>query len=101
VQTLISVPTGNTMVMGGLIQETKGNTNNGLPWLNRIPILGGLFGTETLTNNRSELVLFITPRIDTDSVDVTRANEDLRRKMERLDSVFPPVPNKVSGNRDN
>ena len=33
----------------------------GLPLLNRIPILGGLFGNQTLTNNRSELVLFITP----------------------------------------
>ena len=46
-------------------------------------------------------MLFITPRIVTDSVDVTRAIEDLRRKMERLDSVFPPASNKVSGNPDN
>jgi general secretion pathway protein D len=101
VQTLLSVPSGQTMVMGGLIQETKGNSNNGLPFLNRIPILGGLFGSETLTNNRSELVLFITPRVVNDSVDYARVIEDLRRKMERLDSVFPPKPNKVSGNPDN
>jgi general secretion pathway protein D len=101
VQTLLSVPSGQTMVMGGLIQETKGNANKGLPLLNRIPILGGLFGSETLTNDRSELVLFITPRVVNDSVDYTRVIEDLRRKMERLDSVFPPKPNKVSGNPDN
>jgi general secretion pathway protein D len=101
VQTLLSVPSGQTMVMGGLIQETKGNTNKGLPLLNRIPILGGLFGSETLTNDRSELVLFITPRVVNDSVDYTRVIEDLRRKMERLDDVFPPKPNKVSGNPDN
>ena len=37
----------------------------------------------------------------TDSVDYSRVIEDLRRKMERLDSVFPPNPNKVSGNPDN
>jgi general secretion pathway protein D len=92
VQTLLSVPSGQTMVMGGLIQETKGNTNSGLPLLNRIPILGGLFGSEVLTNNRSELVLFITPRVVNDSVDFSRVIEDLRRKMERLDSVFPPKP---------
>jgi len=101
VQTLLSVPSGQTMVMGGLIQETKGNANKGLPLLNRIPILGGLFGSETLTNDRSELVLFITPRVVSDSVDYSRVIEDLRRKMERLDSVFPPKPNKVSGNPDN
>ena len=101
VQTLLSVPSGQTMVMGGLIQETKGNANNGLPLLNRIPILGGLFGSETLTNNRSELVLFITPRTVADSTDISRVIEDLRRKMERLESVFPPKPNEVSGNPDN
>ena len=101
VQTLLSVPSGQTMVMGGLIQETKGNANKGLPLLSRIPILGGLFGSETLTNNRSELVLFITPRVVNDSVDYSRVIEDLRRKMERLDDVFPAKPNKVSGNPDN
>ena len=101
VQTLLSVPSGQTMVMGGLIQETKGNANKGLPLLNRIPIIGGLFGSETMTNDRSELVLFITPRVVNDTVDYSRVIEDLRRKMERLDDVFPAKPNKVSGNPDN
>jgi general secretion pathway protein D len=92
VQTLLAVPSGQTMVMGGLIQEQKGNSNNGLPILNRIPILGGLFGSETLTNNRSELVLFITPHTVTDSSQIQSTIEDLRRKMETLDRVFPATP---------
>ena len=96
VQTLLAVPSGQTMVMGGLIQETKGNTSQGLPWLNRIPLLGGLFGNQTLDNNRSELVLFITPRAVDDTGAVSRVIEELRRKMERLDDVFPPKSNKVS-----
>jgi len=54
-----------------------------------------------MTNDRSELVLFITPRVVNDTVDYTRVIEDLRRKMERLDEVFPAKPNKVSGNPDN
>ena len=57
------MPSGQTMVMGGLISETKDNTSNGLPLLSRIPILGGLFGNQELKNNRTELVLFITPRV--------------------------------------
>jgi len=93
IQTLIAVPSGQTMVMGGLIQENKGNSNNGLPLLNRVPILSGLFGNQTLTNNRSELVLFITPRAVTDSGEISRVIEDLRRKMETLDRVFPGTPN--------
>jgi general secretion pathway protein D len=100
VQTLLAVPSGETMVMGGLIQETKGNTTNGLPWLSRIPGLGALFGNQTLDNNRSELVLFITPRSVDDTGQVSRVIEELRRKMERLDDIFPPRPNKVSGNPD-
>jgi general secretion pathway protein D len=90
VQTLIAVPSGQTMVMGGLIQEQKGNTSAGLPLLDRIPLLGGLFGNQTLTNNRTELVLFITPRVVSDTVDVSKVIEDLRRRMERLDEAFPP-----------
>ncbi len=93
VQTMIFVPSGSTMVMGGLIQETKGNATNGLPLIDRIPILGGLFGSQTLTNDRSELVLFITPRVVSGSTDYTSVIEDLRRKMETLDRVFPGTPN--------
>jgi general secretion pathway protein D len=93
VQTLLAVPSGQTMVMGGLIQETKGNTSHGLPVLNRIPILGGLFGSQTLDNNRSELVLFITPHTVSDTTDIQNTIEDLRRKMETLDRVFPGTPN--------
>ena len=93
VQTLLAVPSGQTMVMGGLIQETKGNTSSGLPILNRIPGLGGLFGNQTLQNDRSELVLFITPHTVTDASAIQSTIEDLRRKMETLDRVFPGTPN--------
>jgi len=89
VQTLVSVPSGRTMVMGGLIQEQKGNNSNGLPLLDRIPILGGLFGNQTVLNNRTELVVFITPRVVDSELDSEAILNDLRRKMETLDRVFP------------
>ena len=89
VQTLLAVPTGQTMVMGGLISEDNENSSKGLPLVSRIPILGGLFGDQTLTNNRTELVLFITPRVVANDADVTRIIDDLRRKMDQLDGVFP------------
>jgi general secretion pathway protein D len=89
VQTLLAVPTGQTMVMGGLISEDNENSSKGLPLVSRIPILGGLFGDQTLTNNRTELVLFITPRVVENEADVVRIIDDLRRKMDQLDGVFP------------
>ncbi|MEP6997962.1 MAG: type II secretion system secretin GspD [Betaproteobacteria bacterium] len=95
VQTLLAVPSGQTMVMGGLITENKQNTSNGLPLISRVPVLGGLFGNQDLKNNRTELVLFITPQVLESETDYQRVIEDLRRKMEQIEDVFPrprPAP---------
>src|SRR5690349_21013644 len=89
VQTLVAVPSGRTMVMGGLIQEQKGNNSSGLPLLDRIPFFGGLFCNQTTLNNRTELVVFITPRVVDTETDYEAVLNDLRRKMETLDRVFP------------
>ncbi len=89
VQTLLAVPSGQTMVMGGLITENKQNTSNGLPLISRVPVLGGLFGNQDLKNNRTELVLFITPQVLESETDYQRVIEDLRRKMEQIEDVFP------------
>ena len=94
VQTLVAVQSGQTMVMGGLINETKKNSSQGLPLLSRIPILGGLFGEQTLDNNRTELVVFITPRMIESELDLKNVIDDLRRKMQKLDEsmdVFNPA----------
>ena len=92
VQTYVSVQSGQTMVMGGLIGDTRQNNSEGLPLLARIPILGGLFGNQTLKYDRTELVLFITPRVVDSEVEVRRAIDELRRKMENLDRLFPYIP---------
>jgi general secretion pathway protein D len=89
VQTLLAVPSGRKMVIGGLINETRANTSQGIPYASRIPFLGGLFGNQALTNNRTELVLFITPRVVENEVEVEQVLDGLRRRMERLDDVFP------------
>jgi general secretion pathway protein D len=88
IQTLVNVQSGQTMVMGGLIQDAKQNTSQGLPLLSRIPIIGGLFGEQKLGNNRSELVMFITPRVVESELDLKNVVEDLRRRMEKLDDTY-------------
>ncbi len=93
VQTLLAVPSGRTMVMGGLIGERKQLSTAGLPLLARIPIIGGLFGEQNYATGRTELILFITPRVVESESDVRAIIDDLRRKMERLDEVFPGKPN--------
>jgi general secretion pathway protein D len=91
VQTNIAVPSGQTMVMGGLILDGDDNNSKGLPLLSRIPVLGGLFGSQELRKARTELVLFVTPRVVDTEYDVRSAIDDLRRRMERLDSAYPAI----------
>jgi general secretion pathway protein D len=92
VQTYVSVPSGETMVMGGLILDGTGNSSNGLPLLSRIPYFGGLFGTQDINKDRTELVLFVTPRVVETGFDTRSVIDDLRRRMERLESVYPASP---------
>jgi general secretion pathway protein D len=54
-------------------------------------VVGGLFGNQSLTKNRSELVLFVTPRVLDTEFDVRSVIDDLRRRMERLDSAYPAI----------
>jgi general secretion pathway protein D len=90
-QSVVNVQSGQTMVMGGLIIEDKENSSKGLPFLSRIPFIGGLFGSQTLTNKRTELVMFVTPRVVETEIDMKGVTDDLRRRMERLEDVFPPA----------
>jgi general secretion pathway protein D len=89
VQTLLTVQSAQTMVMGGLITDTRQNQSNGLPILSRIPVIGGLFGSQSLNVDRVELVFFITPRVIEGESGVAEVIDELRRRMERLDFVFP------------
>lgn len=63
VKTTMVVKDNQTLVIGGLIQELRTGARSGIPWLNRIPILGYLFGSTTATVKKTELVLLITPRV--------------------------------------
>jgi type IV pilus assembly protein PilQ len=54
---------GETIVLGGLIQETESETRTQVPLLGSIPILGYLFSSTTRDTNKSELIIYITPHI--------------------------------------
>jgi type II secretory pathway component GspD/PulD (secretin) len=63
VDTRVLIPSGNTLVMGGLVSDnsTKGNTK--VPLLGDIPLLGWAFRQESKTQNKRNLLIFITPTI--------------------------------------
>ena len=61
--TQVLVGDGQTVVLGGILETTKSYQANKVPWLGDIPILGHLFKSTTNIDNKSELLIFITPKI--------------------------------------
>jgi type IV pilus assembly protein PilQ len=66
VKTQVMVENGGTVVLGGIYQQTERNTVSKVPLLGDVPVLGYLFKSNSRTNDKTELLVFITPKIVTD-----------------------------------
>ena len=82
--TQVAVQSGQTVLLGGLIQDQEDNTDTGIPGLNRIPVLGRLFGSTTRNRNRTELIVLITPRVIRDSEEARQITNDYQQGFESL-----------------
>jgi type IV pilus assembly protein PilQ len=70
VDTQVLVDNGQTVVLGGIYQQTTSLTVTKIPMLGDIPILGYLFRNNQVINNKTELLVFITPKILTEGLKV-------------------------------
>ncbi len=68
----VRIKDGETLVIGGLIQETEQQSVTKMPILGDLPVVGVFFRNQQKKTNKSELVIMITPRIVVDTEDVTR-----------------------------
>ncbi|MFO0602623.1 MAG: type II secretion system secretin GspD [Polyangiales bacterium] len=79
----------NTVVIGGLIRTSETNSEERVPILGDIPILGALFRRTTRTLQRSNLLLFLTPYVIRDQSDLRRIFErKMRERQEFIDRYF-------------
>jgi len=62
-ETTVELPSGGSLVMAGLIQESLKQTINGFPGIKDVPILGSLFRSRDFQNSETELVVIVTPYI--------------------------------------
>jgi type IV pilus assembly protein PilQ len=62
-KTNILVDDGDTIVIGGILKDSKKLSENGIPGLRKLPGFGWLFRSEKLENSKNELLIFITPRV--------------------------------------
>jgi general secretion pathway protein D len=80
-KTVISVLEGQTIVIGGLIEDSKNVIKSGIPILSKIPLLGALFGSQEYTFTKTELVLLMTPHIITDHIQSKAVTDEFREKV--------------------
>ena len=66
VQTEVLVENGGTVVIGGIFELTESNDESRIPVLGEVPYVGALFRTRTRTANKTEMLVFITPKMITD-----------------------------------
>jgi len=81
VHSSISVASGQTVLLAGLISEQQTGGRSGIPILEQIPGVGELFSDTTKAIVRTELIIFIRPQIIRDSVDAHFVAEELRTKL--------------------
>ncbi len=80
----IAVQSGQTIMLGGLISEDDQDSDDGVPGLSRIPILGKLFGSTSRSHQRTELIVLITPQVVSNSDEAREVTEEYKRQFQSL-----------------
>ncbi|HET6565567.1 MAG TPA: secretin N-terminal domain-containing protein, partial [Xanthomonadales bacterium] len=83
----VAVQSGQTIFLGGLISESTSLGRTGVPYLNRVPLIGPLFGSRDKTNVRSETLVMITPTVVETAVDLRDVSEEMETQFSRI----PPL----------
>jgi general secretion pathway protein D len=94
-ETSALVRNGQTVVIGGLIDESTEEVESGVPLLKEIPVLGYLFKSRETRNVRTELAIFVTPYVvftDEDAAELLERERGRLRNIEQLDERIPAPP---------
>ena len=98
VSSRVAIRSGESVVLGGLIRDNETEGQSGVPVLKDIPLVGSLFSTTTMASTRTELLIFITPRVMESDQDLRDLNLEMRSRMrgltnfEDLPVSFDPAP---------
>jgi general secretion pathway protein D len=84
VQTQITVQDGDTIAIGGIISESNISSSSGIPYLSRLPGVGLLFGNKSISHDRTELIMFITPHVILDESDLIEASNELKDRVRKM-----------------
>jgi len=84
IKTRISIKDGSTIVVGGLMRNTSTETENKVPLLGDIPLLGWFFKNKTKENSKTNLLVFITPKVVTDPEKIKKITEEKQQEFKKI-----------------
>ncbi|MHC1480709.1 type II secretion system secretin GspD [Frateuria aurantia] len=91
IDTQVAVQSGQTVLLGGMIQQQDTDRRQGMPWLSRIPVLGYLFGTSARERTRTEIIVLLTPKVISSSAEAKDVSDEYQQKFQSLQPLQRPV----------
>jgi general secretion pathway protein D len=86
--TQLTMQDGDTVAIGGIITESNLQSSAGVPILHRLPIVGPAFGSRSVSKSRTELVIFLTPRVIYDANQMLEAADEIKSGMKKLQNMM-------------
>ena len=80
-ETTISAKDGETIILGGMIRNQITSTVNKVPLLGDLPILGNLFKSSNTDHQKTELLVFLTPRLVRDPAEAKRLKDESLKEI--------------------
>ncbi len=87
VNTQVTVQDGDTIAIAGIINESSASSSGGIPILHKLPIIGAAFGNRSYNHDRTELIIFMTPRVIYDTNQIQEASDELRSRLRKLSKM--------------
>ena len=97
-QTTVSVKDGETVVLGGIINNSVSRTVSKIPFLGDLPIVGNLFRSTSKTDNKTELLVFLTPHVVRDPTEARRLRVQTEQELGKTtQQMIPPAQKPLGG----
>jgi general secretion pathway protein D len=91
IMTRVAVHSHQSVVLGGLIRENASNSESGVPFFHKLPVIGPLFGSVAKENRRTELLVIITPRAIYSEQDLREVSEEMRSQIRHMELIDMPA----------
>lgn len=90
-KTEAAVQSGETVVLAGLIKTSNSKGSSGIPFLSRLPFVGALFGQQTRSEGRQEVLILITPTVIRNPAEARKLTDEYGERFRALEPLRKPL----------